>query len=130
MYPEGLYAPEPAETSTSEGEALKDVAMYKLLQSAKELLSKNYAAVGILEKWDTSLRLFNDAPQMQDYDWPTAYYMIGDKNRDGRFRKKEAETLQLAWTDSELKKHLRLDLLLYDHAVSVHSRQVAQHGLE
>lgn len=130
LYLEGLHAAELAKASTSESEALKDVAMYKLLQPAQELLSKKYAAVGILEKWETSLLLFNDALQLPGYDWPTGFRSIGKKNGDGTFHSEEEAALLLAWTDPELKKHLWLDLLLYDHAVSVHNRQAAQYGLE
>ena len=130
LYLEGLRAAEQAGASTSESKALKDVVMYKLLQPAEDLLSKKYAAVGILEKWETSMLLFNNALQLPGYDWPTGFKSIGKKNGDGTFHKQEQEALLLAWTDSELKKHLWLDLLLYDHAVSVHNRQVAQYGLE
>lgn len=115
---------------TLEYMALKDVMMYKLLQPAEEIVSKKYAAVEILEKWDASLLLFNNALQLQDFDWPTAYDRQGKINRDDMFRKVEEEALLQAWTDSELKQYLWLDLLLYDHAVRWHDRQVARYGLE
>ena len=129
LYLEDLHAAELAEASRAESKALKDLVMRRLLQPAEKLLSEKYTAVGILEKWETSLLLFNDALQLPDYDWPTGFHRIGKKNGDGTFHTQEQEALALAWTDTELKKFLWLDLLLYDHAVSVHNRQVAQYGL-
>lgn len=130
LYLESLHADAQAEGSTLESKALKDMAMYKLLQPAEELLSKQYTAVGILEKWEATMLLFNDALQLPGYDWPTGFHQIGKKNGDGTFHTQEEEALVRAWTDPELKKYLWLDLLLYDHAVSVHNRQVAQYGLD
>lgn len=54
---------------------------------------------------------------------------VGKKNGNGTFKKLENEALETAWTDPELKKHMLLDFVLYDHAVSVHKRQVAEYGL-
>lgn len=55
---------------------------------------------------------------------------MGKKNGDGTFKTEENEAMETAWTDPELKKHMMLDLVLYDHAVSVHKRQLAEHGLQ
>jgi len=54
----------------------------------------------------------------------------GKKNSNGTFKEQENEALVKAWTDPGLKKHLLLDLILYDHAVSVHRRQMAHYGLD
>ena len=60
---------------------------------------------------------------------PQASRKNGKKNANGLLKQQENEALAKAWTDPELKKHLLLDLVLYDHAVSVHKKQMAQYGL-
>ena len=54
---------------------------------------------------------------------------MGKKNANGMFKKEENVALATAWTDPKLKKSMLLDLVLYDHAVSVFHSQIAQHGL-
>ncbi|CAN0424533.1 unnamed protein product [Pylaiella littoralis] len=54
----------------------------------------------------------------------------GFKNGNSFFEQLEIDTLETTWTDPELKKHILLDLVLYDQAVSVHSRQLAKYGLQ
>ncbi|CAN0376958.1 unnamed protein product, partial [Pylaiella littoralis] len=81
------------------------------------------------EKWDSTLKLFDAALQLPKFDWFEASRTVGKKNGNGRFKTQEHEALEAAWTDPELKKHILLDLALYDHAVSVHNRQLAEYGL-
>ncbi|CAN0030073.1 unnamed protein product [Ectocarpus sp. 6 AP-2014] len=100
-----------------------------LLQPVQELLTNEYAAVGVLEQWETSLLLFNEALGMPGFDWPEAFGSIGKKNSDGTFHNEEAEMLLRSWTDPRLRRYLSLDLLLYDYAVSVHNQQVDKYGL-
>ncbi|CAM9954333.1 unnamed protein product [Pylaiella littoralis] len=108
---------------------MKDGAMLGLIQPVSELLNEHYAAVGILEKWDSSLKLFGAALKIPNFDWFKASRKVGKKNGNGTFKKLENEALEIAWTDPELKKHMLLDFVLYDHAVNVHKRQLAKYGL-
>lgn len=48
---------------------MKDGAMLGLIQPVSELLNEHYAAVGILEKWDSSLKLFDAALKIPNFDW-------------------------------------------------------------
>lgn len=128
LYLEGLHS----DLMNQNGDvapALKDVAMYDMLKPAQELLSNKYAAVGILEEWETTLRLFNAALEIPSYDWPKGFRSIGRKNHNGKYAKEEEKALVTAWTDPNIKKFIWLDLLLYEHAVAVHKRQVVEHGL-
>lgn len=54
---------------------------------------------------------------------------MGKKNSNSVLKEQEKEALVKAWTDPELKKHLVLDLVLYDHAVSVHKQQIEKYRL-
>lgn len=103
--------------------------MYELLKPVQELLTNNYTAVGILEEWDSSMLLFNAALKLPGYDWRKAYRDVGKKNGDHSFIHEEREALLTAWTNTEVKRYIWLDLLLYEHAVSVHARQLAKHAV-
>ncbi|CAM9196599.1 unnamed protein product [Pylaiella littoralis] len=108
---------------------MQDAAMLDLIQPVSKLLNERYAAVGILEKWDSTLKLFDAALKLPNFDWLESSRAVGKKNGSGRFETQENEALETAWTDPELKKHILLDIALYDHAVSVHNKQLAEHGL-
>ncbi|CAM9600136.1 unnamed protein product [Ectocarpus fasciculatus] len=106
-----------------------DAPLYALLQPAMDLITHGYVAVGILEKWNTTLQLFDHALEMPGVHWGAQFAFSGRKNVDNMNKQLEEETLQQAWTDSELKKYMRLDLLLYEHAVDVFHQQARMHGL-
>ncbi len=48
---------------------MKDGAMMELLQPVTELLNNQYAAVGIMEEWKASIRLFQAALDLPKFDW-------------------------------------------------------------
>lgn len=108
---------------------LNDAAMYEMLEPIEEILSHAYTAVGILEDWETTTYLFNTALKLPGYDWPTGFHEIGKKNGNGKFHTEEQEALAMTWTDPDVRKYIWLDLLLYDHALAVHRRQVEEYGL-
>eukprot|EP00903_Cladosiphon_okamuranus_P009259 g8835.t1 len=112
-----------------EGEKVPDAEMYGFLQPAQDLLSYRYAAVGILEEWNTTLALFDEALDMPGMDWQREFQQEGRQNVDESFQQLKAETLEKALTDPELEKYLRLDLQLYEHAVAVFRQQARFHGL-
>lgn len=129
LYLQGLHSDAMDRNGGDIASALKDVAMYDLLKPTQELLSSKYAAVGILEEWHTTLLLFNVALEIPRYDWPKVFRSIGRKNHNGKFAKEEEKALVAAWTDPEIKKFIWLDLLLYEHAVAIHKKQVAAYRL-
>lgn len=107
---------------------LEEEAMYPHLEAAQERLSNDYAAVGILEDFDTSLRLFNAALGVPNLDWVRRFRgRINPAQKEQLSDKKGV--LEHAWTNLALRRYLALDLLLYDHVVAVHAKQVAEHGL-
>lgn len=60
--------------------SVPDLAMRPLLEPAETLLSEKYAAVGILEQWDTTLELFNDALEFPKFNWTMAFDAQGAQN--------------------------------------------------
>lgn len=110
-------------------EGIPDAAMYKMLGPVQDLLS-GYAAVGILEEWESTLSLFNAALGIPGMDWHEKFEQSGKANVDARFEGEKQEAVQDALVDAEIKKYLRLDLLLYKHALDVFRGQKQLHGID
>ncbi|CAM9713079.1 unnamed protein product [Laminaria digitata] len=117
------------QAGTSEYVEIPDVAMYEMLQPVQDLLRDRYT-VGILEEFDTTLSLFDVALSMPGVDWHRQYVGEGDINVDHQFAEQKAAALDEAWTNSEIKKYMQLDLVLYEHAVDVFHEQARAYGLE
>ena len=107
------------------GASPNQVWMYQFLQPAMDLLSKNYTAVGILEEWNTSMQLYQATLEMPDMDWVAAFSQHGRANVHSD--SESAQTLSRAWYDPRIREILWLDILLYDHAVSVFNKQVKEY---
>lgn len=121
-------------TTTTEESLLNDGWMHAFLGPVEETLSKRYTAVGVLEHWDKTMLLFNSALEMPMFDWPSSFVESKRRNTyklhcDDVQRNDEAVALAKALSDPKLKQALWLDILLYDHAVSIFHRQMKQHGL-
>ncbi|CAM9633910.1 unnamed protein product [Scytosiphon promiscuus] len=99
------------------------------LSAAEQILNTQYAAVGILERWDDSMKLFDEALEISGFSWVDEMKIVGTQNKDERFRSVEDEVLNGAYNDVELKKFIWLDLLLYEHAVAVHEKQMGVLGM-
>lgn len=67
---------------------------------------------------------------MPEMNWRRDFQEKDRQNVDLKFQELRKETLERAWTDPELKKYLRLDLLLYEHAVDVFHQQARSYGLD
>ena len=117
------------QVTTSERVEIPDVAMYKMMQPVQDLLRDRYI-VGILEEFNATLSLFEAALDMPGVDWHKQYVGEGDKNVDKMYAEEKAAALVEAWTNSEIKKYMRLDLVLYEHAVDVFHQQARAYGLE
>lgn len=101
----------------------------KFLLSAQEVLGTQYAAVGIIEDWETTMRLFDAALGLPGIQWHQEFQTMGVKNSVKTYAAEEHEALKQAWNDPELKKFIWLDIILYDHAVAVHTEQAKKYGL-
>lgn len=110
-------------------EPLPDVAMYRLLRPVEELLTSNYTAVGILERWDTSMRLFNKALELPRWKWDRVFANIGKLNSNSHYRFEAKSVLHQAWSDPDIRRVIWLDILLYDHALAIFNRQVEEYGV-
>ena len=99
------------------------------LEQAKKRLNEQYAAVGLIEDWPTTLRLFNTALQLPSYDWEHSYHSVGNKNSNHAFLDEADIALQAARADPDIQEFIRLDILLYEYALEVHAKQLEEHGI-
>lgn len=126
LYFEALHA----KNETGQPERHPDVPMANFIEPVKKLLSTRYAAVGILEEWDESMALFDHALELPRSSWSRLSSHTRSKNQvKPRFSAEKDELQRTAWTDQKLIKSLSLDLILYEHAVGVHQRQMRDYGL-
>lgn len=108
---------------------LPDGALYAMLQPVQDLLRDNYSAVGILEEYNTTLSVFNAALDMPRVDWHETFKTVGHVNVNNKYQDEKTATLAEAWTNSEIKKYLQLDLLLYEHAVVLFHQQARAYDI-
>lgn len=107
-----------------------DAALRDTLEPAKALLRDEYAAVGILEEFNTTLHLFDSSLAMPGLDWSGSFGRQGVVNKNNRFESAETTAaLEAAWQDDRIKHFLRLDMELYEHAVRVFHDQASKAGL-
>lgn len=104
-----------------------DAAMYDTLIPVQDLLRDSYAAVGILEEFNTTLSLFDAALKIPGVDWSASFDRGGKKNIDSVYKREEELSLVEAWANSEIKSYLHFDLLLYEHAVDVFHQQAQKY---
>lgn len=134
-YKIGLFAEELYSNTTEAGgdlrppSGLHDEAMEQFLRPAMGLL-ETYDAVGVLEDFENTMRLFNAALDMPGLDWSTEFQERGVINKGvDAIKVEQEETLRSAWTDPVLHRFIWLDLSLYDHAVDIHHKQLIRFGL-
>ena len=99
------------------------------LEQVKKRLNEQYAAVGVIEDWPTTLRLFNAALQVPSYDWERSYHVVGNHNTNHKFHDKADIALQAARADPDIQEFIRLDMLLYEYALEVHAKQLKEYGI-
>lgn len=88
---------------------------------SKDVLSK-YNAVGILEHWDISMRLFDARVQSPVARWTDLDFKVNAASET--YRRHLLHTW--AYNSSEIHSVLEGDLLLYEHAVSLFQQQTEQ----
>lgn len=104
-------------------------ALFERLEPAKALLREQYAAIGILEEFNTTLHLFDRVLDMPGLDWPGAFGQHGIVNKNSKFESERENELGSAWQDDRIKHYLRLDIELYDYAVRLFHEQVSSVGV-
>ena len=108
----------------SEDGAIYEHEMYELIEPVKEYISNNYV-IGILENFNNTLELFDYELDMTLVNWKYEYSLQGLANKNKYDEEKKLSILDAFSNEHhEIYKYMELDIILYEHAVSVFNRQV------
>lgn len=105
-----------------------DAALSGLMGSIQDLLRDNFTAIGVVEEFGTSMKLFDRAGVIPGKRWAATYRKLGAANKNEASETEGGAALRHALVSKDIKKFLRLDILLYDHAVAVFQNMVRQHS--
>lgn len=102
-----------------------------MLQPVQNVLSTQYAAIGITEELDTTIILFDKALSTPKLHWSVFLesqmaFDVGGEASDAV----NESVLQSALGNPRILAALKLDILLYEHAVEVLREQVASHSID
>lgn len=103
--------------------------LHEFLGPTQELLKSNYTAVGILERMNSTMQLYNAALQIPGLDWMKDLDLTGSTNVASKQSPDRVRPLKSSWVDEDLLKALELDTLLYEYAVSIHHAQLTKYDL-
>lgn len=109
--------------------AIPEAALHEMLRPVQDLLRNNYLVVGLLEEFNTTISLFDAALGMFNMNWHREFSKGGKGNVDRKYKTEKEEALKSAWTNSEIKLYIKLDLLLYEHTVDLFHQQIERYGL-
>lgn len=79
---------------------------------------------------NTTLSLFDAALEIPGLDWPKKYMGEGKLQLNTVHLEEGATAKEEAWTNSDFKTLMPLDLVLYEHVVGVFHQQARAYGLE
>jgi hypothetical protein len=104
-----------------------DIGMVKYMQPAMDVL-KTYSAIGTVEDFDGTMRLFDATLGMEGMHWEK---MNTERVNTIAISHEEEynELTRLAYTDPSIREYMMLDIILYDYAVSLHDQQIKENGL-
>lgn len=128
VYVESLLGADQMSTNNATDVPSDGPAVGRFLEPVKEILGTKYAAVGLVEDWDRSMHLFDQALRLPNYSWAKESAEMKPQNGN-MFATEEHEMLQKAWTDPVVKYLLRVDIPLYEYAVSIHNQKPTDYGL-
>ncbi|CAM9141477.1 unnamed protein product, partial [Laminaria digitata] len=109
--------------------SIPEAGLYAMLQPVQDLLRDQYSAIGILEEYNTTLSLFNAALDMPGVDWHQLFGSVGQVNVNNKSNDEKAVMMAEASTNSEIKKYMQLDLLLYEHTVDLFHQQARAYDI-
>lgn len=113
------------------GRGPHEAGLEDLLEPVKKVLSTEYVAVGIVEEIDTTMRLFDKALSMPKVDWSASLAeRLTVNSSDGESDVLEEKALVSALKNKRILAAVKLDVLLYEHAVGVFREQVERHGIK
>lgn len=110
---------------------IPEFELFQYLQPVQDIIQESYV-IGLMDEFNSTMSLFDEALGMpkEVISWRDEYNKQGILNSNKRFDKKKIPAMALSSVDSEIKKYLQIDILLYEHAVSVFNRQLQEYNIE
>jgi len=96
---------------------IHDVGMMRFLTPAMELLEK-YSAIGIMEEFDDSMKLYDASLGMPGMEWDRGNTKVYNTVRRP-VKSYQDELIELALTDPIIREYMWLDTILYDYAKKI-----------
>lgn len=114
--------------SKSFNEDIPEFELFKYLKPVEDIIKNEYI-VGLVENFNSTMNLFDKSLGMpkEVMVWEDEYKKSGKSNTNHNDNK--IPYLMLAGVDSEIKKYLQIDILLYEHVVSVFNSQLKEYGI-
>lgn len=106
-----------------------DGALHEKMDFTQDLLRNEYAAVGILEEFNTTMALFDSVLDIPGLGWAEIFERKGVVNKNTNSVSAKDKALVAAHRDDRIKYFLRLDIQLYEYAVGLFHEQLASAGL-
>ncbi|CAM9139839.1 unnamed protein product [Ascophyllum nodosum] len=108
-----------------------DGVLEGVLEQVKETLTTGYDAIGIAEELDATMNLFDKVLSMPGVEWATSFRdHRAVSAREIDIDAVEEERVEAALANPRIKVALKLDILLYEHAVHIFRKQAARASLE
>jgi len=107
---------------------IHDVGMMRFLTPAMELLEK-YSAIGIMEEFDDSMKLYDASLNMPGMEWDKSNTKVYNTVRSP-VKSYQDELIELALTDPTIREYMWLDTILYDYAKSLFKESLVEYGIE
>ena len=106
---------------------INDVGMMRFLTPAMELLEK-YSAIGIMEEFDDSMKLYDASLGMPGMEWDRGNTKVYNTVRRP-VKSYQDELIELALTDPIIREYMWLDTILYDYAKSLFKESLVEYGI-
>ena len=106
----------------------EEVALLAMLERVMDNVAQ-YTAVGITEEFNASMSLYDSTLNIPGINWVFGLSAKGTVNKDRKHETEEEKIRNGAFLSSEIKRYLRLDILLYDHALAVFRHQLGENGI-
>lgn len=116
---------------TRGGVALEDAVLEENVLASIKITLSSYAAVGIATELDATMRLFDKALPLEGLGWSSSLRKLRTQRdeKDAQYDNPASAEFQEAVANPRISSALRLDMLLFDHAVQVFQGQVAHHNV-
>ena len=118
------------ESIGSNVDPIPEFELFQYLQPVEDIIRESYV-VGLMEDFNSTMSLFDKALGIpkEVLTWSDEYKKQGVLNSNKRSDKMKIPAMAQSSVDSEIKKYLQIDILLYEHVISIFKHQLREYNL-